>query len=309
MDLGDVDYHRGRFCVIGGSSPVVYRLPDFLVIGAVKCGTTSLASYLGAHESIFMASPKELRFFSHDWDRGLAWYSSKFENARSDALVGEASPQYTQAPLLRDVPDRVASVVPNARLVYMVRDPLDQMRSFYRHRRYKGSEMAPTLDIALTESPLYLAVASYGFQASLYLERFAPEQLLIVDNADLSAKRSETVNRILSFLGIDSPVQEDVLSVELEQGAGKDFLPGYLSLPRRGWRASRRLTGRIPRKWRHSIRDALAKPPPPSAFDVSPDTKRWLADKLELDLKKVGQLAGGSLDEAVPSWLQRLADS
>ena len=293
----------------GGSTQGAYRLPDFLVIGAVKCGTTSLASYLGAHESIFMASPKELRFFSHDWDRGLAWYASKFEKASSDALVGEASPQYTQAPFLGGVPDRVASVIPAARLVYLVRDPMDQMRSFYRHRMFKGREKAPTLDIALTESPLYLAAASYGFQASLYLERFAPEQLLIIDNADLSAKRSETVNRILSFLGIDSPVPEDALSVELEQGAGKDFLPSHLSLPRRAWRANRRLTGKIPRRWRHSIRSSLAKPPPPSAFDISPNTKRWLAAKLELDLIRVGQLAGGSLDDAVPNWLQRLADS
>lgn len=190
----------------------------------------------------------------------------------------------------------------------MVRDPLDQMRSFYRHRVFKGSERAPTLDAALTESPLYLAVASYGFQASLFLERYDADQLLIIDNADLSERRPETVNRILGFLGLDTPVPTHALEVELERGAGKDFLPGYLSLLRRGWRASRQLTGRIPKKWRHSLRGVLAKPPSPSAFDVSPDTKRWLAAKLEQDLMKVGEIAGGTLDEAIPTWLRKLTD-
>lgn len=287
----------------------MYRLPDFLVIGAAKCGTTSLAAYLSAHSQIYMARPKELRFFSHYWDRGLDWYAERFEDVPDGHLAGEASVQYTEAPLLADVPERIASVMPDVRLIYLVRDPIEQIRSFYRHRVFKGSERLLTLDAAIRNDPIYLMVASYGYQMSIYLDWFDSGQILILDSSDLLHQRTDAVDTVLGFLGLNGPIPEDRLQVELNRGEEKDFLPRYVSLPRSLWRASRPVTGRIPRKWRHSVRRSLASPPSPSSFDISSDTRRWLHSKLEGELETLRRHAAGRLDAAVPEWLENLESS
>lgn len=282
------------------------RFPDFLIIGAAKCGTTSLASYLASHEKIFMARPKEVRFFSHHWNRGVDWYAERFEAAPAEGLTGEASVQYTQAPVIQDVPARMAEVVPDAQLIYLVRNPIDQMASLYRHRVDKGPERARTFDRALVEDPIYLTIASYGFQVSRYLEYFPQSQLLILDSADLLKRRAETLEVILTFLGVDGRVPEERLDPELNRGSDKGYLPTCLSYPRALWRAGKRVTGRLPRRWRHSVRRALSKPLPAEAFYVSPTTRLWLRAKLETDLRTLMSVANGRLDEAVPSWITSL---
>src|SRR3954454_424581 len=110
-------------------------LPKLLIIGAQKCGTTSLHTYLDAHPDVHMAAEKELDFFIEDraWQRGLEWYATRF---RDDAGVrGESSPNYTGWPVWDGVPERAAAVIPKARLVYLVRDPIDRIESHYLQRR------------------------------------------------------------------------------------------------------------------------------------------------------------------------------
>src|SRR4051794_28578727 len=110
------------------------RLPDFIVIGTTKGGTTSLWRYLSDHPDIFMPTRKELRFFSNNerWRQGVEWYARQFEGAGEHQLVGEASPQYTSWPRYPHVPERMASVVPNAKLIYLVRDPVARTASLWR---------------------------------------------------------------------------------------------------------------------------------------------------------------------------------
>jgi len=110
-------------------------LPNLLVIGAAKCGTTALHRYLGLHPDIFMSKSKELGFFcsSENWDERLRWYESQFGAAR---VRGESSPSYTNCPRNKGVPERMASLVPDARLIYLVRDPVDRVISQYRFGRW-----------------------------------------------------------------------------------------------------------------------------------------------------------------------------
>src|SRR4051812_3312851 len=119
---------------------VLVTLPNLIVIGAKKSGTTSLYVYLDAHPEISMTRDKELNFFveERNWSRGLGWYGEQFDAGAP--VRGEASPYYTALPHHRGVPERMASVIPDARLVYMVRDPIARLLSHYDMGVARGRE-------------------------------------------------------------------------------------------------------------------------------------------------------------------------
>src|SRR3954447_530769 len=101
-------------------------LPNFVIIGTMKGGTTSLYHYLRHHPQVFMTETKELHYFVADKNlsRGLDWYERNFAGAGDAVAVGEASPDYTKYPIHADVPKRMADVMPWARLVYVIRNPV-----------------------------------------------------------------------------------------------------------------------------------------------------------------------------------------
>ena len=140
------------------------RLPSFLVIGAMKAGTTSLYHYLHAHPQVFMPSIKELDFFvaGGNWGRGLHWYQKQFAGAGPGAVaVGEASTMYTKYPSVDGVPERIAAHLPEVRLVYVVRDPIDRIRSHYRHRVAVGTgDRVPSSKRCSTTRSMWTAVGT-----------------------------------------------------------------------------------------------------------------------------------------------------
>lgn len=115
------------------------RLPDFLVIGAGKSGTTSLAAYLDAHPGVFMAHGKELRFFDRYYDRGPEWYADQFAAAGS-RRAGEASPTYL---VHQDAPARVAELLPGVPKIVLLRNPVDCAFSAWRNAHARGLDPRP----------------------------------------------------------------------------------------------------------------------------------------------------------------------
>jgi Sulfotransferase domain len=181
-------------------------LPTFVVIGAMKAGTTSLYEYLKPHPQIFLPEMKEVNFFVKEgnWDRGVEWYQSLYAEADiAGALhAGDVSPVYSMFPNLTGTPARIAATVPDARILYLVRDPVERMRSQYIQQRADGLEKRP-LSEALLLDLRYLATSLYTLQLEQYLERFDRSRILVVRSEDLSACPQETVARVLSFLGLD----------------------------------------------------------------------------------------------------------
>lgn len=108
-------------------------MSDFLVIGAMKCGTTALYEYLSAHHQIDMISVKELNFYNNEtnWGRGREWYESHFAN--DGKLRGDVNPNYAMYPLCRDVPARLYSLYPNTKIIYLVREPVSRLVSHIQH--------------------------------------------------------------------------------------------------------------------------------------------------------------------------------
>jgi hypothetical protein len=207
-------------------------LPDFLIIGTQRGGTTSLYKYLVQHPSLAHALTKELRFFDLHYDRGIDWYRSRFPTKRHreqtrrrrgiDMVVGEASPDYMFHP---HVPTRVSAVLPDVRLIVLLRNPVDRAYSHYWHQAKRGHEdlsfeeavdreeerLAGELDRMLADPRYvsyerhhhsYLARGLYAKQLATWFERFPREQLLIERSEDFFADPGSVFHRVQDFLGL-----------------------------------------------------------------------------------------------------------
>ncbi len=181
-------------------------LPNLIIIGAKKCATTSLHYYLNLHPEIFMSAHKELNFFVEElsWGKGLRWYEKQFPVAAK--IRGESSPNYTQYPIFRGVAKRMHSVIPNAKLIYMVRDPVDQLISAYLQDIKAGIETRTLGEIIKSESKQsqYVDGARYHFQIRSFLEYYPLSQILVLAAEDLKKNPDETMRRVFEFLGVDS---------------------------------------------------------------------------------------------------------
>jgi Sulfotransferase domain len=180
-------------------------LPNLLVIGAIKCGTTSLHRYLGLHPEIFMSEAKELMFFDDPgWVEKLDQYATFFDGAAR--VRGEASGNYAYHPLVPGVPERIRAAVPAAKLIYLVGDPVERAVSHYVEECERHRETRPFEDaLGDLEDPYnrYVACGRYATQLDRYTRLFPREQVLVIDQADLLTHRRETLGRVFRFLGVD----------------------------------------------------------------------------------------------------------
>jgi hypothetical protein len=181
-------------------------LPNFVVIGAMKAGTVSLGRYLDEHPDVFLGRGGrfgEPNFFiaEHNWPRGRGWYESLFAGAGRAAAIGECSPSYTWAHQYRGVPERMAQVVPEARLVYVVRDPIARMKSMYMHQVSAGRERRRP-EVALLDDR-YLWPSRYGFQLAAFLGHFERSQVLVIASEVLRDRPREALSAVFSHLAVD----------------------------------------------------------------------------------------------------------
>jgi hypothetical protein len=226
-------------------------LPNLIVIGGQKCGTTSLHNYLAAHPQIAMSRDKELDFFT-SWGqrRGLSWYEQHF--TRNAPVRGESSPAYTAWPHILGVPEAIHQTIPDARLIYLVRDPVDRIVSEYLHAVGHGHERRSLIRVAAQpgfENSPYVAKSRYATQLARYLELFDSSQLLVLTQEALDHQRLATLRQIFTFLGVD----ESFVSPRFARRYNKarDWRGGAALAQRArdalGEQRFERLTGRVPR--------------------------------------------------------------
>ena len=181
-------------------------LPTFFVIGAPKAGTSSLHEYLAAHPDIAMTTVKEpMCFEPPDWRERLPEYSRLFPHQA--AVRGESSTAYSSYPWVPEIPDRVRAEVPDARIVYVVRDPIPRLLSHYAQNLWDNKRVRPFDELmADLEHPRNMPVwcSRFATQLERWRERFGPEQILVLDQTDLLLDRPATMRRVFEFLGVDS---------------------------------------------------------------------------------------------------------
>jgi hypothetical protein len=190
------------------------RLPDVIIAGAQKSGTTTLHTWLRDHPAMFMSSPKELHFFDLRPDRGLEWYRAQFAEARHDQLVGEATPEYMYLP---EALQRMATTLSDARLVLLLRDPVPRAYSHYHHVVSRGHEDLPfgaalqAEAARLAEGDVmdrihfsYLDRGRYATQVERILTMYPRDRVHLELFEDLRDHPRETFRRVAAFLQIDA---------------------------------------------------------------------------------------------------------
>ena len=203
-------------------------LPNFLIIGAMKSGTTSLYHYIKTHPEIFMPAFKEPNFFIKKdiQKRDLEWYEALFSGSNNAKALGEASVNYTKYPHYQGVPQRIASFNKNMRLIYVLRNPLARTCSHYLHNIYAGIETESLRD-AIVKRPLYIQASLYYMQIQEYLKHFSSDQLLILLFEDLKKDPIGIVRKVFDFLEVDEqfvPPNIGEVKHQTKQKRGKDRL-------------------------------------------------------------------------------------
>ena len=197
------------------------ELPNLIIVGGLKCGTTSIHHYLGLHPEIQMSKPKELNFFARElnWDLGLDWYASRFDDRFE--VRGESSPHYTNLPRFEGVPARIKEHCPDARLLYMVRDPIKRILSHWVHATgagYETRELVPTLS---QPDSSYIHRSLYWMQLQPYLELFDRSQIEVIAQEELQAEREETMRKAFRFAGVDEGFTSEQFDREWEKSSAK----------------------------------------------------------------------------------------
>jgi hypothetical protein len=270
-------------------------LPNLIVIGGMKCGTSSLHFYLRQHPQIVMSAEKELNFFieERNWGRGVDWYASQFRDAE---VRGEVSPNYTACERFPGVPGRMHALLPDAKLIYLVRDPVERAISHWIHNYSDGRENRQ-FDEAIRHWS-YVERSQYWRQLEAFLDFFPARQVLVVETEELRHRRRETMRRIFEFLGVDSGFQSAGFRVERHRS----------SLKRRktrvgSWLAERGLERRLetlPQPWRWQLKFLLFLPfsrtiPRPVPSD---STRDWFVERVLDDIAKLRAFTGQSF----PHW-------
>jgi hypothetical protein len=198
-------------------------LPSFVVVGAKRAGTSSLYQYLVRHPGVLScAMGKGTHYFDVNFSRGWGWYRSSFPLAGRDGITGEASPYYMFHPL---APARMAAALPEARVIVVLRDPVERAWSHYQNERRLGAEPLSFEDAIAAEPERlageaermladpgyqsfawrhhsYLARGRYGEQLERLYELFPPAQVLVLQSEALLADPNQALESLWRFLGL-----------------------------------------------------------------------------------------------------------
>jgi Sulfotransferase domain len=277
-------------------------LPDFLVIGAQKSGTTSLYEYLRSHPQVFMPDIKELDFFTAgiNWERGFGWYQRLFADAGPEVTaIGEASTSYTKYPRYSGSAELIARYLPEARLIYVVRNPIDRLRSHYVHNVAYGTETAP-LAQAVRTNPDYINFGKYAMQLDRYLAHFGNDQVLTITSEALRSARAETLERVYSFLGVRADWKSEVLEQEFFTSERRLAYPAWVGNSRRWFKKRVFSTVKLPRLVPNRVKQLLGKPAQ-SVYESQdaaiPDSLRAeLESEFAPDIQRLRLLVGSEFD-------------
>lgn len=329
------------------ASPSKVRRPDLFIVGAPKCGTTAMTQYLASHPDLYMAR-KEMHFFGSDlkfgtqfYRRDLAAYLEEFRAWNGQPRAGEASVWYLFS---TSAAAEIKAFSPDARILIMLRDPVEMIHSLYCYFRFDGNEFLPTFAEALEaetdrragrrlgrrtyfpQGLAYRQTARYAEQVQRYLEAFGRERVRVVVYDDFAADTEAVCRQTLEFLELDpsrmetefqiinsarrvrNPALQSVLGEPLVRSAVLAIRPW---LPQAVFRALRSVEGRLLRF------NARVEPRPP----LEPRLRDQLRHELASETEALGRLLGRDLSawngadgpharsSTLPVWLPEAAST
>lgn len=245
------------------------RTSDFLIIGAMKCGTSTLHEQLAMRSGVFMSEPKEPKFFSDDaeFDRGIEWYESLFAGATTRQLCGESSTHYTKLPTYPLAATRMLEHLPDVKLIYLMRDPIDRMVSQYVHE-WTEREVTEPFTQAIQRHERFISYSCYAHQLRPYLECYGADRILPVAFERMLRCPDEEFERVCRFIGDPTPAPPKWHDELPAQNVSADRLRASPLRDRLlAVRAVRTLRGLLPMALRGWIRSAWQMRERPSMDD------------------------------------------
>ncbi|WP_317933057.1 sulfotransferase [Halioxenophilus sp. WMMB6] len=187
------------------------KKPDFMIIGAMKCATSTLHDQLAQLDAVFMTTPKEPYFFSDDpvYAKGLGWYEGLYEAAETSDLKGESSTHYTKFPTYPETIKRIKEAgLGDIKLIYVMRHPVDRLISHYIHE-WSQRVISCDIDTALGTNPELVSYSKYAYQIQHYLDEFPKERILFVFFESLRDNPQAVFTEVCQFLGIEGNPEWD----------------------------------------------------------------------------------------------------
>jgi hypothetical protein len=179
-------------------------MPNYLVIGAPKCGTSSLCDLLGQHPDVFMSTPKEIHYFGRDDpDKTPAWYEAHFAHTDGKRAVGEGSTSYTHPNIVHKCAAEIAAQIPDCRLIYMVRNPLARLESDWKMRSHERWSEGSSINEAIHRQPTLITQGAYWTNINVYRRLFSDEQILIIFLEDFSRDPRAELDRCFRHIGVE----------------------------------------------------------------------------------------------------------
>ncbi|WP_045826741.1 sulfotransferase family protein [Teredinibacter turnerae] len=271
------------------------RLPNFMIIGGMKCATSTLHDQLAQQPGFFMSTPKEPNYFSNDdvFANGESWYNQLFSDAGDAELVGESSTHYTKFPTYPQTLNRLeAHGLGQCKFIYVIRHPVDRLVSHYIHEWSQGV-ISSDIEKALQTNPELIDYSRYYFQLNHYLQRFDASQLMVVYFERLSSQSQQELERICQFLGYSgAPVWDDNMERKNVSAQRIRKFPFYdLVVESKLMTSLRR--NLVPRQLRDAVKAKLTMNKRP---ELSAQTRAKLEAVFNEDLAQLGKLVGTELN-------------
>jgi hypothetical protein len=268
-------------------------LPNFIIIGAMKCGTSTLHEQLARQPGIFMSEPKEPNYFSNDeiYRRGERWYRELFAASAGAMLRGESSTHYTKLPTYPKTVERMRALLPDLKLIYVMRHPVDRLVSHYIHEWSQRVIDAP-IERAVEEHDELVEYGCYWKQLQPFIGYYGQGNVLPVFLEHMQREPQTALERVCRFLGYtgapkwcDDVARQNVSAERLRLGplGRRLFADPVLARIRRAI---------VPPAWRNAIKARLTMSARP---ELTQDCRARLEARFDQDLAPLGMALGTEL--------------
>ncbi len=273
---------------------------DFFVPGFSKCGTTSLCAMLGEHPGIFIPENKEPCFFAQWYHLGWEWYEKVFAKARDGQRIGEGSTFYSSGEFAETACQRIVQHFPDARLIFIARNPVTRLESSYRELHHSGEDfgaLAPfSIGQAMKEFPAMIDDSLYWQRLSTFRKFVPDERILLILLEDFQRQPAAELVRCFEFLGVDPSVRVENLDRRLNAGATKRYDSRLMRFIRTH-RWTSRIWNKLPKPRQRQLAEALGLRKPfkgPIPWDA--EARAWLIERVGDDARRFLAFCGKPAD-------------
>ncbi len=266
-------------------------LPNYFVIGAAKAASSSICTLLGQHPDVFMVECKEPCFFNEDSNyvgKGWTWYNSLYYGSEEKKMRGEGSNNYSMKEVWPDTANRIFDGVPDAKLIYIVRDPLPRIESFWKQLLANGdSRVTHDFNRSVMENVEFLVDSTnYFSQLKPYYKKFPESRIKVIFYEDFIRDSAEVMKELFDYLAVDPQYSSLQDAAHVNPSEGKlVFSPTILWIRRATWlQPMKRL---FSDKWKQEVAERFFR----SKLRVRPtwnrNTERFVLDRIGSDCQQL----------------------